>query len=115
MMSPRIENQPAEKLIKGIPLHRFCDEIFRQKRICDLAEGDLRDFPIEVEGIGLHAIQKRRKIEEDLASGVKARNSKFVYKQDIDKHFHRDEHRFKNRETKIFEQMEDLLDDEEVR
>ena len=66
-------------------------------------------------GIGLHAIKKKHQAKEEKALGGKTKNPKFEYQRDIMEHFLNDEKRFKAREREIFEQMEDLLDDERIR
>jgi len=75
----------------------------------------LNDYPILIPGIGLHAIKKKHKALEEKALGGKAKNTKFEYQREIMEHFLRDEWRLHEREKKIFEQMEDLLDDERIR
>ena len=75
----------------------------------------LEEYPIHLEGIGLHAIKARQKVKEDQAVGQTAKHPKFAYQKDIAGHFHRDEHRYANKEKEIFDTMEDLLDDERIR
>ena len=43
------------------------------------------------------------------------KNPKFTYQKEIADLFHRSEHRYKQKEKVIFNKMEDLLDDEEIR
>ena len=49
------------------------------------------------------------------ALGGRAKNPKFAYQKNISEHFHRDEHRYRTQEQKLFDRMEDLLDDERIR
>ena len=104
-----------ERCIKGIPVKFFVDEVFKQDRARKENNGTLEEFPIKIPGIGLHAIKEKQKVLNEKASGQKKENSKFKYQRDIASHFLRDEQRFKDREQKLFEQMEDLLDDERIR
>ena len=53
------EEKEAERLIKGIPIRTFIDEIKRQDLARRDAHGTMEDFPILVPGIGLHAIKKK--------------------------------------------------------
>ena len=104
-----------ERYIKGIPIKQFIDEVKRQERARNRAEGNPEDYPIKIPGIGLHAIQDKQKEKEKKAAGGKAVNPKFQYQRQIADHFLRDERRLKSRESDIFNQLEDLLDDEKVR
>ena len=96
-------------------MRQFIEEVRKQDRLRVQNDGTIEDYPIRIPGIGLHAIQEKQKLKEEKAKGTKARNPKFTYQKEIADHFLRDEQRFKTREAEIFEQMEDLLDDERIR
>ena len=113
-MDSRTERE-EERMIKGIPVKHFVDEVFKQDRLRKENNGTLEEYPIKISGIGLHAIKEKQNIMNERASGQKQTNSKFKYQRDIASHFLRDEQRFKNREQQLFEKMEDLLDDERIR
>lgn len=107
-------DQLDHRLIKGIPLRTFIDEVKRQDRARKDNEGSFDEYPIKVPGIGLHAIKAKQKAKEDALVG-KPLNPKFRYQRDIADHFLTGETRFKKREKILFEKMEDLLDEERIR
>ena len=109
------EVKEDQRLIKGIPIRTFIDEIKRQDRARRDAEGTMDEFPILIPGIGLHAIKKKHQKKEEKAQGGKAKNPKFQYQKDIMQHFLNDQKRYKQREVQLFEKMEDLLDEERIR
>ena len=111
----RMEQQQEERCIKGIPVKFFIDEVKKQDRARLDREGTLEDFPIQIPGIGLHAIKEKQKVKEEKALGGKAKNPKFQYQRKIADLFLQDERRYKSKEQQIFDNMEDLLDDEKVR
>lgn len=104
-----------DRLIKGMPIRYFIDEVKKQVKVREENEGTAEDYPIKIPGIGLHAIKEKQKVKEEKALGGKTKNPKFSYQKDIADHFMRDELRYKAREGKIFEKMEDLLDEEAIR
>ena len=67
-------DREEERCIKGIPIRQFCDEVFKQDRRRRDKEGTLEEYPIQIAGIGLHAIQEKQKAKNEMASGNKPKN-----------------------------------------